>query len=75
MVAEAFVLPFNTHSCVIDKVHVCNLVPWLRIYPTLCQAGIKVNLCIYTVNSEHKNNVPRSKQMNTVYEYSGYDVK
>lgn len=73
MVVVASVSPLNTHSCVTDKVHVCSLVPWLRIYPTLCQAGIKVNLCIYTVNSEH--NVPRSKQMNTVYEYSGYDVK
>lgn len=44
MVAEASVLPFNTHSCVIDKVHVC------RIYPTPCQTGCKVNFCIYPVN-------------------------
>lgn len=36
----------------------------LRIYPTPCQADIKVNLCIYTVTSEHKSNVLKSKQIN-----------
>lgn len=36
----------------------------LRICPTPCQADIKTNLCIYTVFSEHKSNVLKSKQMN-----------